>query len=622
MAFLKFNSSDDSPDPPPKPSTSEEKQIEGGTGMAQTDIKTLVATISEKTEEALNSIRELDNITDQIAAAAEESAGASEESLSAVTEIKQSSKMLEKETDQIVELVRDFQELFKISSENIYETSLGMNKTTESAVQIASKTQKLYQSGEKITDAVNLITKLSKKTSLLALNAAIEAARAKEKGKSFTIMAAEIRNMASKSNSYSNKIKDIVKTIQEKLNNIKETVLSYKEEMEKNSQNSSQLSKTMLELVKIMDDGISQSEQLLKVIERVVLEIEKLHQGSESIAAAAEEAAGATSEISSTVSQQVKTLEKIEKDSQKIRRMIENGEDLKGIEKEINELLISVERLETSTEQIVEAISQIEEAAQLSKGDAEKNAEVAAKCVEYITEGEKIISEMVDNFKKVKEEYDNIIKKLQEIKESSQKNTQISNNLKTELNFVKAKIHSLNNTIRKIELAIVQTAALSINGAVEALRVGELGDGFSEVSRDIRDLAVTSEENLDKVIEIIDQVNEENDIIMVEINNIFLTQERENEKLQKLEYEFERNRKSLEQMLLSVENLHRSIEEMKTALEQTKIAADQTAEAAELSLSNVSQSKENASSLLNLVREITTNIQISSSILKKLQKGV
>jgi methyl-accepting chemotaxis protein len=55
----------------------------------------------------------------------------------------------------------------------------------------------LAESGEKIGAVVELINDIAEQTNLLALNATIEAARAGEAGKGFTVVASEVKNLAS-----------------------------------------------------------------------------------------------------------------------------------------------------------------------------------------------------------------------------------------------------------------------------------------------------------------------------------------------------------------------------------------------------------------------------------------
>jgi methyl-accepting chemotaxis protein len=63
---------------------------------------------------------------------------------------------------------------------------------------------------------VATIAEMTKKTNLLALNAGIEAARAGEAGKSFSVVAEEIKNLASNSNQSAEDITQIMQDVQKR----------------------------------------------------------------------------------------------------------------------------------------------------------------------------------------------------------------------------------------------------------------------------------------------------------------------------------------------------------------------------------------------------------------------
>jgi methyl-accepting chemotaxis protein len=580
--------------------------------VASSDVKVLANELISKATEGLAAIEELKGTMEQIAAAAEESAGASEETLSAITEIKQNSKLLEIEVKESIDVIVQFNTLLNGAIDSFVEASESLKNTSKNADDIYQKSLALLKASSQINDAVDLITKLSKKTGLLALNAAIEAARAGSNGRSFTVMASEIRAMAKKSDGYAAKIRVIVEDIQEKIKTSNYDIENIKNEIEKFANTSLSLADEMKGIGKEIEEIVSFGEDLLNNIKLTVKEIENLHQASETIAAAAEESASAVSEVTNTIAAEVRAFSDTQKAAESLEEFIKAGKT-NDLSTASEELSYSISELNNSMREIVEALSQIEEAAEISKSDANSMQEKAKECVGFIQQANSDMEGIYNDLIDIKNRFTLISQTLKEMQTSSLENIHKSKEQKEEINIVKSKIRKLDNVIRKIEISIVQIGALSINGAVEAVRIGEGGEGFSEVSHDIRKLADSSEESLDKVIDIIDEVNEENDKILVEINNIILTLESENNKLKEITNEFENSVERLESVIKRAERLKTSIDEMKVALEQIEVAANQTSDAADIAKNNAKESKEAADIILNISKEM-------QAIIDKLKK--
>lgn len=94
---------------------------------------------------------------------------------------------------------------FGLASERIIQETASSSRATQEANAecrgIADSVALLQQASDRIGSVIELIRSLAAQTNLLALNATIEAARAGEAGKGFAVVAAEVKSLATATNS-------------------------------------------------------------------------------------------------------------------------------------------------------------------------------------------------------------------------------------------------------------------------------------------------------------------------------------------------------------------------------------------------------------------------------------
>jgi aerotaxis receptor len=85
--------------------------------------------------------------------------------------------------------------------------------------QIAETVKELDESTDAIGEAADLISSIADQTNLLALNAAIEAARAGEHGRGFSVVADEVRSLASRTTQSTEGIHKVIQQLRERARN-------------------------------------------------------------------------------------------------------------------------------------------------------------------------------------------------------------------------------------------------------------------------------------------------------------------------------------------------------------------------------------------------------------------
>ncbi|MEL6494340.1 MAG: methyl-accepting chemotaxis protein [Cyanobacteria bacterium J06623_7] len=191
-----------------------------------------IGTIADSYNSTIESLRDLVNQTKAAANEVQLNTAANDAAVSslateAMAQAEAIAQMLErvKEMENSILMVADrahqAEEFVRQATSTIDQEDLAMNHTVaeikavqHTVTQTAIKAEKLGESSQEISQAVNLIGRFAAQTHLLALKASIEAARAGEQGKGFAVIADEVRSLATQSAEATAEIETLVNKIQ------------------------------------------------------------------------------------------------------------------------------------------------------------------------------------------------------------------------------------------------------------------------------------------------------------------------------------------------------------------------------------------------------------------------
>ncbi len=184
------------------------------TGDATTDISGGAGVIQEAVESTLSSVGQISVSIEEVSGSLKSLNDFIEKSVASMTEIRFTVNAVEENSEHshaMSETVKGRAEEGVQAVSQVLEGMQGIETSVGQAEEIIGR---LSGRSAEIGNITSVITDITQKTNLLALNAAIIASQAGEHGRSFAVVADEIRSLAQESASSTNEINRIIEEIQ------------------------------------------------------------------------------------------------------------------------------------------------------------------------------------------------------------------------------------------------------------------------------------------------------------------------------------------------------------------------------------------------------------------------
>jgi methyl-accepting chemotaxis protein len=205
----------------------------------------------------------------EIAASAKEQAASTSEQAAAVQETTATMEEINQSGNQIAERARQVAAAAEATST---ATAQGMDAARngtkimeaiqEQTETVAENIVTLSEKTQAVGDIIATVTDIAEQSNLLALNAAIEAAAAGEQGRSFAVVANEIKNLADQAKEATGKVRSILGDIQKGIN----TSVMLTEEVVKRVDSGKKQTDIVEHTIRHMAEGLNSSIQAFQQI--------------------------------------------------------------------------------------------------------------------------------------------------------------------------------------------------------------------------------------------------------------------------------------------------------------------------------------------------------------------
>ena len=579
-----------------------------------------------KVQEGVSAIEQLKSAMEQIASASEENAGAAEESLSAVNEITKNTESTIEQAKSIIAKTNTMLNQVTLSGKKVNDTAIRLDKGLKTSNELVEKSKDLKKASENIGEAVTVIAKVADQTNLLALNAAIEAARAKEHGKGFAVVAGETRSLAAVNTESAEATREVVNAIQNSIDKVEKNITEVGDIVKTSYEKVENTTTLSNDVLKIGNDVNSILNEISSIFAKLIDEIEELQKGSETIASAAEEQASAVNQATSAIDMQASALTQSEQAAQNLESLADELKNSTDVAKDAEEIASMAEELSSAVEEIIKsmgeittALEQIEKAAALANEDAIKNTEVAQSSLKMIEEVNNINENLLNKVNDITTKLSSIHTELKALFDLTKQSVEKGIVSSKEMGEVEKSVKHVSKILRNIENTIIQTTMLAVSGSIEAARAGEFGKGFAVVSSDIRNLAQEAKSNLEKINDILDELDNETKFIISEWNLFMNSQDGEKIQIELMANEIKNLVESMKEIVELLGDIKRANEENHEALNQAVIGAEQIQQAAELTKNNATESKEAARLIEETISDVGRLVEELAVLADELQ---
>ena len=235
--------------------------------------------------------------TQEQAASVEEQLAAVQETAATVDEITHAGTQVGKRAQEVIATAQATAQTSSAGVRAVDDTVRAMDAIREQAEAVASNIVTLSEKPQAVGDIIHTVNDISERSHLLALNAALEAAAAGEHGRSFAVVAAEMKTLAGQAKDATSQVRSILGDIQRGIN---ASVLLTEEAVKRVTAGKEQTDTTRTTIIEItsrVQEGVLTFQQIVASTNQQQLGIEQVMSALQNIRQASQQTAASTRQL-------------------------------------------------------------------------------------------------------------------------------------------------------------------------------------------------------------------------------------------------------------------------------------------------------------------------------------
>ncbi len=277
-------------------------------------MRSMIGEIQDEVNSLTSTSQEILSSLAQLSTGATETASAVTETTTTIEELKQTAHVSADKAKDVLAYAEETLQTVTSSGSSVAATIDDMNQIRDRMQVISDSILKLSEKGLAIAGFMDAVSEIAEQSNLLAVNAALEAAKAGEQGRSFSIVAQQIRILAEQSKGATIQVRSLLSEIQNATNAAVLATDQGAKAVAKGVDQSTNASRAMMELAQKMERFTQAASQIVHSNQQQLI-------GTEQITIA-------MSNINDATNQHVEQLKQIETALESLNRVSSNLKEL------------------------------------------------------------------------------------------------------------------------------------------------------------------------------------------------------------------------------------------------------------------------------------------------------